>query len=444
MAVSKRLRYEILRRDNHTCRYCGASAPDVPLRVDHVTPVALGGTDTPDNLVASCEPCNSGKSSSTVASATVTEVSDDALRWADAMKQAADRLLEQEAPKLEYRDAFLTEWNRWGAGKSEARKLVELPGDWKSSLERFRIAGLPAWTWADIVDASMGNEKVLRVNKFKYCCGIAWNRVTELQEEAGRLVDAKPVPANLDVRAAVIEAAYTIWYRGLVDNEERPTADQASEFRNSLTSLPGRELEAPERVLGAAQHATYFGIHDIATALREMDRDSVWHAWTAAWPTTFVPSEDPNNRWGTYIGDPTEKQRDWVRKQIDTHLEAGVYVGRLIRAASHAGNGKSARLYLGLSDEELANAGVGPWQSRASDIWRTAFMATDMVEPSLEEQSAFFTGLQRIASDGDFLLADVYEAAAAAGSYKDPDLSTNLTRRLSVFEAAAAPLGGGN
>lgn len=63
MAVSKRLRYEILRRDNHTCRYCGASAPDVPLRVDHVTPVALGGTDEPSNLVTSCEPCNSGKTS---------------------------------------------------------------------------------------------------------------------------------------------------------------------------------------------------------------------------------------------------------------------------------------------------------------------------------------------------------------------------------------------
>ncbi|MEU5976310.1 hypothetical protein [Streptomyces sp. NPDC047315] len=25
MAVSKRLRYEILRRDNHACRYCGAA-----------------------------------------------------------------------------------------------------------------------------------------------------------------------------------------------------------------------------------------------------------------------------------------------------------------------------------------------------------------------------------------------------------------------------------
>ena len=26
MALSKRLRFEILRRDNHTCRYCGGAA----------------------------------------------------------------------------------------------------------------------------------------------------------------------------------------------------------------------------------------------------------------------------------------------------------------------------------------------------------------------------------------------------------------------------------
>ena len=40
MAVSKRLRYEVLRRDNHTCRYCGAQAPDVKLTVDNMAPYA--------------------------------------------------------------------------------------------------------------------------------------------------------------------------------------------------------------------------------------------------------------------------------------------------------------------------------------------------------------------------------------------------------------------
>ena len=41
MAVSKRLRYEVLQRDNFTCRYCGAFAPFAVLEVDHVMPHAL-------------------------------------------------------------------------------------------------------------------------------------------------------------------------------------------------------------------------------------------------------------------------------------------------------------------------------------------------------------------------------------------------------------------
>lgn len=63
MPVTKRVRFEVLRRDNHTCHYCGARAPEVA--IDHVVPVALGGSDNPENLVAACAPCNSGKSSAT-------------------------------------------------------------------------------------------------------------------------------------------------------------------------------------------------------------------------------------------------------------------------------------------------------------------------------------------------------------------------------------------
>ena len=55
MAVSKRVRYEVLRRDNYACRYCGATAGSgAQLVVDHVMPVSLGGTDDPTNLVACC------------------------------------------------------------------------------------------------------------------------------------------------------------------------------------------------------------------------------------------------------------------------------------------------------------------------------------------------------------------------------------------------------
>lgn len=51
MAISKRLRFEILLRDGFACRYCGIRAQESPLVIDHVTPRALGGTDAIDNLV---------------------------------------------------------------------------------------------------------------------------------------------------------------------------------------------------------------------------------------------------------------------------------------------------------------------------------------------------------------------------------------------------------
>ena len=54
MSITKRLRYEVLRRDDHKCRYCGADATDSKPTVDHVVPVALGGSDEPDNLVTAC------------------------------------------------------------------------------------------------------------------------------------------------------------------------------------------------------------------------------------------------------------------------------------------------------------------------------------------------------------------------------------------------------
>lgn len=55
-------RFEVLRRDNFTCRYCGRKAPSVRLQVDHVVPWSAGGGDNLSNLVTACEECNRGKS----------------------------------------------------------------------------------------------------------------------------------------------------------------------------------------------------------------------------------------------------------------------------------------------------------------------------------------------------------------------------------------------
>lgn len=81
VAVSKRLRYQVLRRDNYTCRYCGVYAPFAQLVVDHVMPRSRGGQDVMENLVTACDPCNSGKSAALPESWLVAEIEEAAREW---------------------------------------------------------------------------------------------------------------------------------------------------------------------------------------------------------------------------------------------------------------------------------------------------------------------------------------------------------------------------
>jgi hypothetical protein len=440
MAVSKRLRYEILRRDNHACRYCGASAPNVPLRVDHVTPVALGGTDEPSNLVTSCEPCNSGKSSSSPDATHVTDVSDDALRWAAAMQQAAEELREQQAPKIAYREAFLTAWNGWTWERDGKKETFDLPKGWKGSLDAFREAGLPQDVWPDIVEKAMTNKTVRSENLFRYCCGIGWRMVGELQERARAIVGATPESTNIDNRTAVLDAAFSVWVCGMEDDGGAPPAQQQDEFRRSLAELSDWAVLDPGRVVEAAQHATYFGINNITEALKDLDRSRIWTAWISAWPKTYVPGETDDPWGGRYVGGPSDEAMERVKGKIQKLLDAEVPTFRIVQAATHAGFHKSTRIYRGLAYSDLETVDEPGWVARAIELWRVAFMASGTREPSAEETSRLIANLRRIGDDGGFYVIDVHDAVAAAGSYQDPDLSTCLTRHLSVFQAAPQPL----
>ena len=65
-SISQKLRFEIFKRDNFTCQYCGRKAPNVVLEVDHIKPVAEGGKNTITNLITSCFDCNRGKGKRTL------------------------------------------------------------------------------------------------------------------------------------------------------------------------------------------------------------------------------------------------------------------------------------------------------------------------------------------------------------------------------------------
>ncbi len=189
MAVSKRLRYEILKRDNHACRYCGGTAPDVALTVDHVIPVALGGSDQPDNLVAACEDCNAGKSSVPADAPLVADVAADALRWSKAMERAADVVAADRQRRVDDQSVFLSMWEDWTFKVGgRLNQIWPLPGDWTSSIDSMMAAGA---VWADLreaVNIALGKRGIS--DRWPYFCGVVWKLISRKQEIARQILHA--------------------------------------------------------------------------------------------------------------------------------------------------------------------------------------------------------------------------------------------------------------
>lgn len=184
MAVSKRTRFEVLKRDNYTCRYCRST--EGTLVVDHVLPVALGGTDEPTNLVAACRDCNAGKSSTSPTEELVQAVSDDDIRWAAAVKRAAEAMLVTRDEHVNRHEWFDSEWKSWDANFSY------LPGDYEHSLDAWIEAGLPKQVIIDCLDIAVCSRHVAAKAVFAYMGGICRNRIAELHEAARLLLDGGP------------------------------------------------------------------------------------------------------------------------------------------------------------------------------------------------------------------------------------------------------------
>jgi hypothetical protein len=136
-SLSKKLRFEVFKRDSFTCQYCGSKAPDVILHVDHVHPVAEGGDDDILNLVTSCQPCNFGKGARVLSDDSVVEKRRRQLEELQARKEQIELMLEwhrglTESKDMEF-DAALAHVNELfdehkkvlnEVGEKELRKIV--------------------------------------------------------------------------------------------------------------------------------------------------------------------------------------------------------------------------------------------------------------------------------------------------------------------------------
>lgn len=115
-AISKKMRFEVFKRDSFKCQYCGKSAPEVILHVDHMNPVFEGGKNELVNLITSCEACNFGKGKRKLSDTTAVE------------KQKA------QLDKLNERRIQLEMMMKWREGLSgiEDTKLKYVREKWES------------------------------------------------------------------------------------------------------------------------------------------------------------------------------------------------------------------------------------------------------------------------------------------------------------------------
>jgi len=88
-ALSKKLRFEVFKRDSFKCQYCGRSAPEVILHVDHIKPIKAGGDNDIFNLVTACSDCNSGKGARRLSDKTEIEKQKEEL---DALNERREQI----------------------------------------------------------------------------------------------------------------------------------------------------------------------------------------------------------------------------------------------------------------------------------------------------------------------------------------------------------------
>ena len=203
--VSKALRFEILRRDNFRCHYCGTEATQTELHVDHVVPQSLGGSNDPSNLVTACAECNSGKAGRTLDEPVLAAVDEKAQRYATAVEQAIAERRQVLATERQTKDAFRAEWNRWEPAEP-------LPAGFAESVRQFMRAGLD---WEDIVDSievAMSRHDIRgRENgRFKYFCGVCNRKIEDIRKRAGELTAGEDLAAPQPQWHQAVRDAFTM------------------------------------------------------------------------------------------------------------------------------------------------------------------------------------------------------------------------------------------
>lgn len=167
MALSKRTRFEIFKRDGFRCVYCGATPNTTVLHVDHVEPKSKGGTDDHANLVTACQPCNGGKSDVRLGDRRLAGGDAEAAReHAEQIMGYLDAQRQLVAARDELAEDLRARWEELidGGTTASQRGLI------RSFSEQYAYADLVGAMEIAAAKFTYGYNRELKA--FKYFCGI--------------------------------------------------------------------------------------------------------------------------------------------------------------------------------------------------------------------------------------------------------------------------------
>lgn len=172
MSASKKIRFEIFKRDGFKCAYCGKSPPAVVLEVDHIEPKAKGGKDDINNYITACFDCNRGKR-------------DIPLEKIPAqLQENLEVLREQEAQLKEYRRFIAKIEKRLTDDFDEINNIYsenypewEFSDQFKNvSLRRF-LQLLPKHRVIEALNIAITKWPNNKDRVIPYFCGVCWNMI---------------------------------------------------------------------------------------------------------------------------------------------------------------------------------------------------------------------------------------------------------------------------
>lgn len=193
MALSVRIRFEVFKRDEFTCQYCGRCSPEVVLEVDHIHPVSAGGTDDTINLLTSCWDCNRGKSDKPLNHIlTGEDPHDKAIEILEKRRQVEEynRVLAAEDARIESEI-----WTLVGYWNTEVGFTKNKKGEWETSPRNYHwlrsaLKYCPREKIREFMDMAFAREAT-RDMRYVVACVRNWRSEKSAADDMQALKDGK-------------------------------------------------------------------------------------------------------------------------------------------------------------------------------------------------------------------------------------------------------------